>query len=323
MDAWTRFERACLDQHGVADVALARSLGVSRPRFFDRTAREGWSRPLPGIRLHPEARPSVQQRVVVVCRTSEGLAAASGETAAWLHGLRRRPPERVSVLAEHGCGCRPHDGVQVRRARWLLPEDVVDRQCVPTLSVPATLVSLARFTRRELLALLIDAVHRRLTTPDEVMARLAAIGPVPGRGVLRGFCEGIVGRQVESIFQEEVAVELERLGYGPERSTRRIVTSDGHGLTLDVPLPAWQVAVEPDGDAYHRSREQRRIDRRRDAALASTDWVRVPVDWRDWHLERGRVLDSIDAAIEAQRRRGVGAALPSPRVSRGAVPTRR
>ncbi|MCA1782181.1 MAG: hypothetical protein LC679_08420 [Intrasporangiaceae bacterium] len=186
---------------------------------------------------------------------------------------------------------------------------------VPTLGLPAffiTCVGRGAVTRDQVWAWLIDAVHRRSTQPDLILERLDQVGPVMGRAELRRRCQELARLRVESIFQDDVAQELARLGYRPERSTMRIATPDGVGVQVDIPLLAWKVAVEPDGDAYHRTREQRRADRRRDAAFAGTDWVRVPIDWRDWHLERGYVLAAIDAAIAAQQRRGIGTTCPAP-----------
>lgn len=313
MDAWPRFERAALARHGVADVGLARRHGVARGRFFARTAREAWGRPRPGVRVHPETRDSVQRRVVIVCSSTQNLAAAAGETAAWLHQIRGTPPEHLTIVVGHSARRSPYLGVTARRARWLGTSDVVEVDGVAVLAAPAMLLSslgapVAQQRRR-----LIDVVHRRLTTPDAVLDRLDRVGPATGKHVLRELCEDLVDRRVESIFQEEVADDLGRLGYRPERSTRRVPRADGGFVEFDVPLPVWKVAVEPDGDAFHRTREQRRRDRRRDAAIAGTDWVRVPVDWRDWHLERGVVLGAVDAAIEAQRARGIGADVTPPR----------
>lgn len=312
MDPWPRFERACLDRHGVGDADLARSHGVPPERYYRRTARERWQAPAPGVRLHPDATRSVQQRLLVVCCVSSRVAAASGGAAVWLHGLRDRPPKRLAVLCQHDTQFRTYGGVVVRRARWLDRDDVVERDHVPTLDVPAMLLSLLGRPRRDLLRLVIDAVHLGLTTPDAVLDRFARVGPVAGKQVLRDVCREVDRHRTESVFQHDVAAELERLGYRPERSTCWIPTPDGIGLNVDVALRAWKVAVEPDGDAYHRTREQRRRDRRREAAFAATDWVRVPVDWRDWHLDRDRVLRAIDDAIAAQRRRGIGAATRPP-----------
>jgi hypothetical protein len=312
MDAWPTFVRACLDRHGVADVALAEQHGVSRKRYYLRSAKEGWPAPAPGVRLHPQASASVQRDLLVVCCSSRHPWAASGETAAWLHGLRSYPPKRPEVLGAHAGRASAHGRVTRRRARWLEADDIVERDLVPTLAVPAMFLSLAGVPPARLRAWMIDAIHRRQTTADEVRERVVRAGPVTGKHLIREYAEDLARRRVESIFQDEVVDELERLGYAPDRSTIRIPTADGYGLEVDIALRAWKVAVEPAGDVYHRDREQRRADRRRNAAFAGTDWVPVPVDWRDWHLDREHVLDSVDAAIDAQHRKGIGTARPRP-----------
>jgi hypothetical protein len=314
MDPWSLLEQRALDRHGVADVNLALEAGVTPRRFFSRTAREAWLRPLRGIRVHPAAPPSVQQRLLVVCRSSSGIAAGAAETAAWLHGLRTWPPDVPCVVGQHGKRCGSYGGVRQQRVRWLRPSDIISHQQVPVLRPAAMFLTLGHLDDRAFHALLIDAVHGGLTTPGEVVERASRVGPVVGRGRLLERCAAIDGARVESVFNDEVAAEIERLGYQPA-PTMRIETPDGIGLHVDVPLPRWKVAVEPEGDAFHRTREQRRTDRRRLAAFAGTPWVPVPVDWRDWHLERRVVLRAIDDAIDQQRRRGIGADVAPPRGS--------
>lgn len=313
MDAWSRFVNGVLGRFGVADPTFAATYGIGANRFYRRTAEEGWDKPVPRVRVHPDAGRSVQRALLVVCSSSADVAAASREAAAWLHGLADRPPRQPTVVGQHATRCRAHGGVRIHRARWLRPDDVVEVDGVPALALPATLLTSAGATERAQRARLIDAVHRGLTTTDEVLARLEAAGPVPGKGLLRALCLDIGHQRLQSIFNHDVREELASLGYGPGPVSLRIPTPDGIGLETDIPLTTWQVDVEPDGDGNHRTREQRRIDRRRDAAFAGTDWVRVPVDWRDWHLDREHVLAAIDAAIEAQRRRGIGRAFPPPR----------
>jgi hypothetical protein len=314
MDPWSLLEQRALERHGVADVSLALEVGVTRSRFFARTAREGWAQPLRGIRLHPAARRTVQQGLLVVCRSSGGLAASAGETAAWLHGLQQRPPRVPWVVGEHARRCGSYGNVRRLRVRWLERRDVVHLDHVPVLEPCAMFLTLGHLSDRELWALLIDAVHRGLVSPDELVERVHQVGPIRGRARLLERSAALSRTRTESVFNDEVATELRRLGYGPG-PTMRIETPDGVGLHVDVPLPAWKIAVEPEGDAFHHTREQRRTDRRRLAAYAGTAWVCVPIDWRDWHLDRGVVLRGIDDAIDQQRRRGIGADIPPPRGS--------
>ena len=306
------FVAAVLARHGVADLALAGTHGITPSRFYRRTTREGWQAPAPRVRIHPDARRCVQRDVLVAAGASTQLVAASGETAAWLHGIRDRPPSRTSVVASHGVRVLRDGPVDHRRARWLVASDLLEVDKVPTLAPATMLLTCTGLPVHELWGRLIDVVHRGLADPRSILERLDGIGPVPGAGNLRRMCERLEPLLIESVFQDEVAAKLGALGYRPDRSVHRIDTADGIGLVVDVPLPLWKVAVEPEGDAFHRLREHRRRDRRRIAAFAGTDWVPVPVDWRDWHLDRGHVLAAVDAAIDSQRRRGIGIEHPCP-----------
>ena len=263
MDAWAGFERAVDERHGVSTLALALECGIKAARYYDRTAREGWGKGSRGTRVAPWRDASVQQRVLLACASSQSAAAASRETAAWLHGLHEWPPGRPSVVVRHSTKITRQKKLVVHRARWLLEHDIIEVDHVPTLAIPAMFLTLGSRDTEQVRALLIDAVHRRLTTTGEVLARLHETGPVPGRARLRAVCQDLHERVVESVFQEEVAGELERQGYRPGRSTRYLDTPDGRGANADIPLDAWKVTVEPEGDAFHRTREQRRLDRRR------------------------------------------------------------
>jgi hypothetical protein len=312
MDVWPAFVGAVLERHGVGDVDLARAFGLSENRFYRRTAREFWGAPCSRVRVHPTSRPSLQRQVLIAGGSTTRPVAAAGELAVWLHGLRPRPPQRATVLLHHAGTCGGVPRLGVRRARWLATGDILQIDLVPTLRLPALLLAMSATDPERTRSVLIDAVQRGLTTPDAVRVRVADVGAAPGRAALLELCDRVERLRIESAFQDDVAGELERRGYRPERSTRRIPTADGIGLEIDIPLPDWLVAVEPEGDAYHRTRDQRRTDRRRAGAFASTNWVQVPVDWRDWLLDRDHVMAAIDAAIAAQQARGIGTDRPAP-----------
>jgi hypothetical protein len=310
--AFEDFRRAVDARHGVGDVEVAAAHGVSRNLFYRRTSREAWGAPLPRVRTAPDAPRSVQRDLLTVCGATSHLAAASSLTAAWLHGLRPRPPRPATFVVAHGTDLPTLARTSGHRARWLTAEDVTEVDGVPVVTGAALPLSAAHLGHRAVRSLIIDAVFHGSTTATDVLARAAEVGPIEGRGWVVTSAEELRDLLVESVFQDDVAAELERLGYAPDRSTQRIATPDGHGLEVDVPLPRWQVAVEPEGDAFHQTRKQRRADRRRAAAYAGTDWVQVPVDWRDWLDDRPHVLAAIDAAIAGQRRRRLGTAHAPP-----------
>lgn len=114
------------------------------------------------------------------------------------------------------------------------------------------------------------------------------------------------------MFHEEVLTEFERRGYRPSRTPLRIPTPRGRPVFPDLPLLDWLVAVEIDGDRYHRDRDARRRDRERLSAYATTDWAVIIVDHRTWTQLREQIFADADEAILAQRRRGIGCDVPLP-----------
>jgi hypothetical protein len=307
MGSWIDVERDAAQHHGVTSARRAQELGVSAATFHRRTTAErGWASPHPGVRTSPFSVAGVKRDLLVAMHVLRGTSAAAGQAAAWLHDLRRWPPDRFELVVDHR-GYLPALGTRyaVRRARWLRSGDVVELDGVPSLTASAMLVSAARWPLRELRALLIDALHRGLVTVPAVRARVGTVGPTAGVGGLRRLLDEFEARTVESVFHDDVLDELHQLGYRPSRHPVRIDTDDGRGVLADIALP-WKIAVEPEGDSFHRTREQRRKDRRRAAQYAGTEWRCVPVDWRDWQLERSSVLAALDAAVLAQWRAGVG-----------------
>jgi hypothetical protein len=293
-------------RHGVTSRWRADQLGLDSTTFYRRSAAAGWEPVLPGVRIAPGRAQDLRSILVAVADATRGQAVAAGRTATWLHGLREWPPQLLEVLVPHELSPPPrHRRIVVRRARWLRAGDMIDVDAVRTLNGPALALSAARWPAEELRGLLIDGSHRGILDLEELLERLVDVGPIPGKGALRKAAHDLLHRGIESVFEDDVRTDLSRRGYQPAPGPQRIETPDGRGLTIDIALP-WKVAVEPEGDLYHRTREQRRADRRRTAQYAGTDWVPVPVDWRDWQLEPDRVRRAIDAALLAQQRAGRG-----------------
>jgi hypothetical protein len=311
MTSWAVVSRDAATRHHVASVARAAELGLGASSFYEGAARDGWSRPFPGTRVAPGKEGDLKT-ILVAATDTMPAAAASGRTAAWLHGLTMGPPRTLEVLIPHGCSARKHERLAFRRSRWFEPAvDVVDVDAVPTLGGSALALTWAALGPAELRALLIDAAHRGIVDLDVLGDRLAGLGSFPGRARLRRLAVDLARSRIESSFEDDVRGDLERRGYRPAARPTPIATPDGRGLTVDIALP-WYVAVEPEGDRFHRTREQRRADRRRLAQYAGTPWVPVPVDWRDWQLEPGRVRAAIDAAVLSQVRAGWGREVPLP-----------
>lgn len=307
MENWNRLMRAVADAGGIGTPALARTYGVSEATWHRRNGAEGWGRPYRSVRVAPWAPPGrlTDLRAALAACNGHGVAAAT--TAMWLGGVGAEP-QVLHVVIPHGASVSVRSGprLRVNRARWLTDDDIVQSQGVARLDWPATVVSLAGFPRTGLRGLLIDIMQAGRVTADDCLARLATVGPVRGRGVLEEVLGELGGRRPESWFHDLVLTDLEQRGYPVGHEPLKIATPDGRGLLLDIPLEPFRVAVEPEGDRYHRGASPRRNDRRRRGQAAGTDWRLVPVDWKDWHQRRPWVLATIDAAILERWRSGIG-----------------
>ena len=309
---WTDFVADCARRHGVGSSRWAEQVGIPAHVFIRRTGREKWAAPYPKVRILPAFASVGDARTSLVAYTASttALAAASGGSALWLHGLLAEPPTQAQLVAGVGHHVKATDQLRVRRARWLAPSDIVEVDEVPTLTLEPALLTVCHWPAYQLKGLVLDRLQRELLTLDALWERLDGVGPVAGLGDLRRLVAGLRRYQSESVFDDELRHELAHRGYHPPRGPVDIDTPDGRGLKPDILVGP--VAVEAEGDLYHRSRDQRLKDRRRYTQYAGTDLVVVPVDWFDWQQDRESVFAAIDAALLAQRRRGIGLDHPLP-----------
>lgn len=309
--------------------------------------REGWCRPYGGVAIAPWVTDHDAAALGAVAAAHGG--AATGATARWRHGLGARP-RTLEVIAPHEQAVRrvapdplppaePDGGddearrahaaarrqagemrrwhqrcrrIRVGRSRWLRPSDVVLVDGVPTLTPAATAIALAATHPDEVRAFLVDARQAGKLTLAEVRDRLESVGSVRGRHAVVAALEALADRTPESAFHDEVLTELERHGYRPARSPLRIQTPRGRPLLPDIPLRDWMIAIELDGDRYHRDRAARRRDRDRLSGYASSQWVPLIIDHQTWTQRRREVMADLDETILAQRRRGIGVDVPLP-----------
>lgn len=311
-DAWNAFVQDCRDRYGVATVEHARQQGVADATFYRRTDREGWLQPYAGVRTAPWVRSSPYTDLSALLHAAGSEAAATGATAAWLHGLRG-VPKRLEIAIPHRLRVPGGAEQQVRRHRWLRNDDRMVLQRLSVLRAPTMILTLADRARVDLRSLVIDALHHDVVELTTLVERLNGVGPIPGRRQLAQLLHELADREVESIFHDLVLDELTHRGYRPSRSPLRIETPDGRGVHPDIPLEDWRIAIEVQGDRFHRTRAQRAADRRKTSQYAGSEWVLLELDWWEWMSNRDHFLQALDAAILEQVRRGAAAttSLPS------------
>lgn len=287
-DRWNELRRLAHAQHGQLSTGQALDLGFSawdlrrlaessqlghdQVRLLRVVAGEGGS--------HRALLWAVQlsvRRLVVACAFS----------AAWLMGLRRRPPA-VAWEMVRGKWAPSRPDVRVVTCRTLPDEDIVDDRGLHRTSNPRTIVDLAAHMRPALLrGLLLDARQRGLTDEEEVAVVAERRRGARGRTAVLRLCEQLsvadADSELEAVFRDRVA----RSPLPPPSPHHLIIPTHGGGTrTIDVAWPERSVGAECDGLAYHGSREAHDVDAVRRTELNLTvvrivhvTWSRVDVGW--------------------------------------------
>lgn len=167
----------------------------------------------------------------------------------------------------------------------------------PAVAIVRSWPILATVDRR---APAIHAVRRRIVTPER----------------LRGICERAVGMpgraqlaRLIDLLADGCESELEIWGClgvfdvpGLRHGVRqRVVRIREASYRLDLAYDEERVAVEMDGDRWHCSRAQRDRDRRRDAALATADWLTLRFSWERLHFDVAGCRNDTLATLAARR----------------------
>ena len=274
-------------QAGVVSLTQVRACGIS-PDVAQRRAASGeWTRLHPAVYLvggHPR---TDDARIWAAALWAGAGSVVSGQTAAYCHGLLRRPGAPIEVTISRARNPRATSGVRVRR-RDLPPADVTTLDGLPTTAAPFTALTTA------------------IAIPDGSMLLDRALQ----RGVTLRDLNAAYARHRGAAGWTAVATLLTGAGQGEfaaERLLVRILRSARiTGWELGRPFPPWTVdlafpavllAVEVDGWAWHHQVERFGADRRKQNALIAAGWTVLRFTWHDLHNHPERVCSQIQAAL--------------------------
>ncbi|RSN43111.1 hypothetical protein DMC64_26925 [Amycolatopsis sp. WAC 04197] len=247
---------AAMFPDGVAARAKLVALGYSHSSI-SRYCREGgpWRRPIPGVILLTNATPTKHQLLKVALTHAGPEAMLTGVQAARLYGVRRLPPERrAHTLIPHRSKVATWGFAVVERTIHL-PEPV-EIDGLPVAPLARALIDAARRMDElnSVRAMIHDAVHRGLCTPEELrdeLAQASTIGSALPRIVVNALQDG-----VDSAVEQWLESVLERSGL--PRPTRRAELRTSDGAVVGVADAWWsqvgvalqihhdEVALEPD-----------------------------------------------------------------------------
>jgi hypothetical protein len=281
-------------------------LGLSEGQLR-RAVRDGAARTVVrGVFVRQDVPDSFDLRLEAVALVLAPEHVVCDRAAAWLHGVD------VFGLAEHAvlprveaCALtsrRASKAAAVRgRSRALLPHDIDELGGVRVTTPLRTALDLAcNLERRDALAALDMFRREHGVGSAELEPELPRFrrrrGVIQARALVR-----LVDGRVESVRESWVRLAMVDAGLPlPDLQ----VWVDRNGVPtyrLDLAYPAHRVAVEYDGEAFHRSPEDRERDRRRRAWLREQGWTVVVVrrgDFSGAALERWlrRVREALDEA---------------------------
>lgn len=302
MSAWieNRIGELAAGQHGVVTREQLLGAGLSE-RMVDWRLKTRRLRPLhSGVYLATPLLPPRAREMAAVLAGGPG-ARASHRSAGWLWDLVARPADSVPPelkVPPQRVVRRP--GLVVYRGEDPKGEGVARVDGIPVTSPATTLVDLAR-------VLPVRAL-------EKAVARAERIGLVGSSG-LDALIERHRGRRgiatLAAVMEQEGGPAFTR----SELEDRFVDQVRRFGLPapqLNVPVMGFEVdcywgmarlAVELDGERYHRAWLSQQNDRRRDAVLAAADIQVIRVTWRQLVREAEPTLVRIAQALALRRDR--------------------
>jgi hypothetical protein len=184
------------------------------------------------------------------------------------------PTERRVALAN----------VRVHRASRLEPVDRVERGGLFVTTPSRTVVDLCgELDAADVDRLLDYCFSRRLTTPDHLRRRCAALGRRGRHAIVRLEAlldaRPLVRRTPESEFERRVLALIAQLDIPPPVPQYEVRLPDGRRIRLDLAWPDRLLAIEADSYVHHSGLGDWSADHVRNAALVALGWRILPVTW--------------------------------------------
>ena len=259
-------------QHGVVSGRQLRELGL-RPGAISRRVSAG--------RLHPVFRGVYAVGHTAISLEGRWLAAVlacgdgalprrcrAGEIHADPHAL-----VDVSVATAR----RRRHGIEIHRPTALEASDRAEERGIPVTAIPRTLLDLAGvLSARKLERAVIEAERLHLLDRDQVLDRCGR--GHRGSGRLRGLILSELGPAVRARSELELRFQEVCGRYEIPLPKVNVYVA---GFLVDAFWPDTRLIVELDGDAFHRTRGDRRRDRERDRALTLAGYAVIRFDWDD------------------------------------------
>jgi very-short-patch-repair endonuclease len=277
-------------QFGVFSREQALRAGFSARQIQVRLTAERWESRFRGVYRVVGAPETLHQAAMAGALYAGEQALVSHGTAGVLLGIEGVRAREVELWVPSGKksevrGLTIHRGVRLDRAdRAMLGP-------IPITNATRTLIDLsARMEDDRLLAVVEDAIRRRLVTPDRLAVRAEILrnSGRPGAGRLVELLRDRSGAALESTLEAKVWLLIRRSGL-PLPKRQCWVSLPGGRYRLDFAWPERRIGLECDGWEHHGAKSAFAPDRARLAEFGAARWRVLPVTWHAVTREPARV----------------------------------
>lgn len=271
-----RMHAMAATQHGVLTRRELLDIGYS-PAALSRRVQEGAL-----VRIRPQVyrvravKPSWLQEMYAVCRWLEPSVVASHRSAAVVWNLGDIPPGifevTVAEATRQAADVRVHVTDQMPRSHRRV------RQLVPVTDPARTVIDCCGvMSEKAALAVIDDACHAQLTTPDHLLHRIEELAARGRNGV--GLARKLVRQRIDNDEAPEsrltrMLLRLIQASTLPNPMSLVPVTLP-NGVTIhpDLGYPSLKIAIEADGWKEHGKPAGWQGDRHRDNPLQTLGWI--------------------------------------------------
>jgi hypothetical protein len=299
-----RIGRLAERQHGVVALRQLQLLGLSKSAVSRRARGGRFHRIHRGVYAvgHPKLTGYGHwMAAVLACGP---MAVLSHRSTAGLSGLRP-DNRRKSDVSLPSPSARPKAGIEVHRSVTLTADDVTTVEGIPCTTIARTLVDLGDVLDRRAVERAVEQAEvLRLFDLREVHRAIDRAGPRRGAGLLSSVLENLEGPALTASELEEAFLALCRTADLPTPEVNAWMTlADGSAIKVDFLWRDERLAVETDGHPFHRTRQSRERDTKRDQLLRLAGFEPVRFTGRQVALEKEWVTHTLLAL--ASRRDGV------------------
>jgi very-short-patch-repair endonuclease/predicted transcriptional regulator of viral defense system len=296
--------RLAARQHGVVALRQLCELGLSASGVRKRVARGRFHRIHRGVYAIGYPRLIGYGPWMAAVLACGPRAVLSHRSAAGLWGLR--PDNRLrSDVSLSSPSARSKEAIEVHRSVTLSTQDITTVEGIPCTTVARTLVDLGDVANTRAVERAVEQADvLRLFDLREVQRAIARAGPRRGAGLLSSVLATLNGPTLtESELEEAFLALCRQAGLQAPEVNAWMTLPDGSAIKVDFLWRNERLAVETDGHPFHRTRQSRERDTKRDHQLRIAGFEPVRFTGRQVALEKEWVTRTLLAL--ASRRDGV------------------